>query len=310
MPNKRSRNKKGLSYWLVLGLANSLRVLTWLPLSLQITLGRKLGHLLMKRSPKMHRVARKNIELCFEHLSAQEQQQLLSTNFENVGIGVFESLNSAWLGPDKLAPMLASISGLEPVLAAREQGKSVVFLFPHMIPMYLIGHLVSLKTGIPMSLMYNSPKNAALNDFIHNRLAPHTQAVYTRKDIRQMIKDLKQGGRCVWYAPDLDIGRAQSEFAPFFGHPASTLTAPIRIAQLTDALFFPIGFYREDNRYEYTVNIYPALSHFPSNDALRDLTQINRTVEQIVKQKPAQYLWPYKRFNTRPPGEKKLYTNP
>jgi KDO2-lipid IV(A) lauroyltransferase len=34
---------------------------------------------------------------------------------------------------------------------------------------------------------------------------------------------------------------------------------------------------------------------------------LNQGVEAAVRSLPAQYLWVYKRFKTRPPGEAKLY---
>ena len=34
----------------------------------------------------------------------------------------------------------------------------------------------------------------------------------------------------VWYAPDIDAGSKRSVFAPFFGVPASSLTATSRLA--------------------------------------------------------------------------------
>ena len=39
----------------------------------------------------------------------------------------------------------------------------------------------------------------------------------------------------------------------------------------------------------------------------RSATEINAMVEQCVRQLPQQYLWCYKRFRTRPPGELRLY---
>lgn len=306
MATKRYQKKWSITYWLITGMANSLRVLTWIPQPLQTSLGKVLGRLLMKYSPRMHQVTKKNIELCFPDFDEATRHQFLKKNFENLGIGVFESVNSAWKSNRALLQLIDSIEGLEALMHIYHQGNSAVLLFPHMIPMYLIGHMVSLKTNIPTALMYHSPKNKALDDFLYNKLAPHVEAVFNRKNIRNMINYLKEGQKCVWYAADLDIGRAHSDFAPFFGSPASTLTAPIRIAKLTGASFFPVGFYRNEAG-KYCIKIYPALDNFPSDNVIADLTQINANMEKIIRQKPEQYLWQYKRFSTRPLGEQKVY---
>jgi KDO2-lipid IV(A) lauroyltransferase len=121
-----------------------------------------------------------------------------------------------------------------------------------------------------------------------------------------MIRYLRDGN-LVWYAPDLDMGRRQSLFAPFFGVEAATLVTPTRLAKLTHAKVFPIGFYRRDDWQGYDITIHPALNNFPSDNELDDIRRINQTVEAIVRQHPEQYLWQYRRFNTRPEGEEKFY---
>lgn len=306
MSKKSSFKTSKIAYSLTLGLLNSLRILTWLPPDWQAKLGKKLGRLLMKISPRMLNVAKKNISLCFPQLEPHEQQLLLEENFENLGRGVFESLNAAWGSSDYLTQLIGSVEGAELIETARQQNASVVLLFPHMIPMYLIGRLLFLQLKIPMALMYNAPKNKAVNDFIYQRLAPHTDAVFCRKDLRSMLKYLKQKNKYVWYAPDLDISRQQIEFVPFFGQPAATLIAPLKIAKLTQAKFFPLGFYRSSNG-KYQIKIYPELTNFPSDDPLADLTQINQIMEEIILQQPSQYLWQYKRFSTRPDKMEKIY---
>lgn len=306
MSKKHYHSKYAITYWLIVFFTNCLQVLTWLPFNVQKKWGKNLGLLLMKRSPKMYHVAYRNIELCFPGLTFDQRNQLIRANFENLGRGVFETLYSAWGKKSELLKMVGALEGFSMIQQAQANGHSIILLFPHMIPMYLAGHLAQIAMQIPIALMYNSPKNKAIDDCFHNRIASHVEAVFNREDTRHMIKYLKQGRKCVLYAPDLDIGHTRYEFVPFFGKTAATLTAPLRLAKLTGAKFFPLGFYRGDDD-KYYLRVYPELQNFPSEDTYADLTKINNAMETIIKQKPEQYLWQYKRFSHQPPGSPKVY---
>ena len=117
-----------------------------------------------------------------------------------------------------------------------------------------------------------------------------------------MARGLKQKQTC-WYLPDQDFGHKNCVFAPFMGVPASTVTAPSRLAAMTNARvvpYFPLR--REDNK-GYVLHIMPALENFPSGDDLADATLINSEIEKFVRMAPEQYLWIHKRFISRPKGE-------
>jgi Kdo2-lipid IVA lauroyltransferase/acyltransferase len=58
----------------------------------------------------------------------------------------------------------------------------------------------------------------------------------------------------------------------------------------------------------YEVRLYPPLENFPTDDPVADAARINAEVEKWVRQMPEQYLWPYRRFKTRPNNEPSLYS--
>ncbi len=277
-----------------------------LPYAWQLCLGRLLGRLLFKLGGSMLRVSRTNIDLCFPELSAAEKQVLLKKNFESVGIGVFELISAGYGRKRMLKKLLRSVEGFDEVEKLMAEGESVVLLFPHLIPIYLAGRLMVHQTDIPFGLMYHTPKEPVLNHKMHSRLSIWADKIFTRKNFREMIRYLKNN-KLVWYAPDLDMGAKLSEFAPFFGVPAATTVSTLRIASMTNAKLVPIAFYRRDDNKGYDIKAYPALNDRLTGDDAADTRLINATFEDIIRAKPEQYLWQYKRFNTRPRGEEKLY---
>jgi len=297
---------KNINYWLTYGTCHSLRILTWLPYRWQMLLGNALGKFAYLFATKARHIATTNIQLCFPNLNKAMQKSLVQECFGSLGMGAFESLLAAFGDQRKFKSLNINIKGLDAVEEAIHSGIGAIILFPHFVPMYLIGRLTRDISKLPISLMYHAPKNKALNDFFLFNLERYCPTVFNRKHANRMIKYLRQGN-IVWYAPDLDIGKKHSLFVPFFNHPAATLTATLRIAALSQAKVFPIQFYRQDKLTGYDINILPALNNFPSDDPYQDLTQINQLIEEFIKLKPEQYLWIYKRFSSRPEGQTKFY---
>jgi Kdo2-lipid IVA lauroyltransferase/acyltransferase len=293
-------------YWLGLTFLYCLRPIALLPYSMQMRLGRWIGKQLAKKSGKMQRVAQINIARCFPHLDPQQQKNLYHRNFESLGMAFMEMILAVWGSPKKLLPLLRSLQGLDAVQKTLHNKQGVILLFPHLMPMYLVGHLLLLTSQLPFALMYHSPRNPALKKFMNMHLQKHCARVFTRRQFRDMIHYL-QAGQLVWYAPDLDMGKRQSIFAPFFGVEAATLVTPARLAKLTKAKIFPIGFYRREDGKGYNISIEPALDNFPSGDETHDIQRINQTMQAIVQAHPEQYLWQYPRFQTRPDGEAGFY---
>jgi KDO2-lipid IV(A) lauroyltransferase len=128
----------------------------------------------------------------------------------------------------------------------------------------------------------------------------------SKRDMRTAIRYLRGGG-VLWYAPDQDFGPKQSEFVPFFGIPAATLAATVRLVELTGCRVIPM-FPRYDARSgQYVVTFRPPLDDFPSGDIVKDLARINAMLEEQVRAAPEQYWWIHRRFKTRPDGEPPFY---
>jgi KDO2-lipid IV(A) lauroyltransferase len=61
------------------------------------------------------------------------------------------------------------------------------------------------------------------------------------------------------------------------------------------------------DRKGYTCHISAPLPNFPSDDVEKDTARLNQYIEELVRERPAEYYWVHKRFKHRPPGEASLY---
>ncbi|MEO4047711.1 lipid A biosynthesis lauroyl acyltransferase [Pseudomonas sp. CAU 1711] len=288
--------------WLGLGL---LWLVVQLPYRALLVLGRALGALMYRAARSRRAIARRNLELCFPHLSAGERERLLKENFASTGIAFFEMAMSWWWPRARLA-RLAHVEGLEHLRQVQAEGQGAILMALHFTTLEIGAALLGQVQTIDG--MYREHKNP-LFDFIqrrgrerHNRDA----SAIEREDIRAMLKVLR-AGRAIWYAPDQDYGPKQSLFVPLFGISAATVTATSKFARLGKARVVPFTQERLADGSGYRLVIHPPLEDFPGASEEADCLRINQWIEQAVSQHPEQYLWAHRRFKTRPEGEPRLY---
>ncbi len=292
-------------YWLLwLGLA-LLWLLTQLPYVFLLALGRGLGRIMLYLAGSRRHIVRRNLELCFPHLSEPEREQLLRENFASMGIAFFEMAMS-WWWPKKRLSKLLKVEGLEHLQAAQEQNQGVILMAIHFTTLEIGAALLGQRHTIDG--MYRAHNNPVF-DYVQRRGRERHNAdsrAIEREDVRGMLKVLRQG-RAIWYAPDQDYGPKQSLFVPLFGVPAATVTATSKFAKLGRAQVIPMTQTRLPHAQGYLIKIEPVLSNFPGASDEEDCLRLNQWVEQAISQQPEQYLWAHRRFKTRPEGEAKLY---
>ena len=96
-------------------------------------------------------------------------------------------------------------------------------------------------------------------------------------------------------------------FAPFFGIPAYTMIFLSRLSMKTGAPIVFVWCERLSFGRGYRLHFRPAARDTYSGDLAESVAAINRTVEGLIRECPAQYQWSYRRFRTRPEGEPSLY---
>lgn len=292
-----------LKHCLWLPLFLSLRLIATLPYRWQMTLGKYLGRLLAKIDRKGLHTTQVNIRLAFPTLSDHERRRFIQENYESAGMGVIETA-SAWFNPQRRFQHLLTIEGQAIFDAAKASGRGIILASAHLSCLEIAGQIFSSNERI--SVMYRPQKLLILDVFAKYYRQQFYHDIIARDDLRGLIRSLKQGDT-VWYTPDVDAGLRNSVFAPFFGVPTATLTTTSRLAARTNAIVIPTFFYRKANAEGYQLIFKAPLEHFPSGDDTHDANSLNAAIEAAVRREPTQYLWQYKRFKTRPPGEKRFY---
>ena len=282
--------------------------LIYLPLAWQFWIGRKLGMAIFKLAKSRQQDTLTNLALTFPEKPEVERTLMAKQIFVNQGIGLFESL-CAWFRPDVFTRTV-SISGLQHLVNAQNQGKAVLLLGAHYTMLDLGGRLCT--QFFAMDCVYRPQNNALLDWFVFNGRRQIFDYQIDHRDMRSLVNRIK-AGEVIWYSPDQDYGLKHGVMAPFFGVPAATITAPRRLAKLGNKQNPPalMAFhtYRQtpDNlprgkRPHYHVTITPVLENYPSEDETADATRVNELLEGLIRIDPTQYMWFHRRFKNQADG--------
>jgi KDO2-lipid IV(A) lauroyltransferase len=282
--------------WLMFGL---LWLVTRLPFGWQMAVGRLIGALALRLAGRRRHIAAVNLRLCFPDQSEDERQRLLKAHFDALGKGVVETA-LAWWGRSAPLQGRVRVVGLQHLQQARDSGHGVILLSAHFTTLELGGRLLALQA--PFHVLYRKHKNPLFETVMQRARRRRFERAIAREDTRALLASLK-AGMPVWYAPDQNHAGPQAVFVPFFGIPASTLTATARLARLSGAPVVPFFQARLPGSEGYLLVLCPALEGFPGEDTEQDTARINQLLESVIREIPEQYLWVHRRFKTRPAGD-------
>src|SRR5690606_33594528 len=146
---------------------------------------------------------------------------------------------------------------LEHLQALQAEGRGVLLVSGHFMTLEMCGRL--LCDHVPLAGMYRRYRNPVTEWAVKRGRLRYAGAMFANEDIRASGRHLKQGG-LLWYAPDQDMHGKESVFVPFFGLPASTITATHQLARLTGCAVVPYFHRREGDR--CVLRIAPPLADF------------------------------------------------
>ena len=292
------------NFWARIGVA-TLWLLSFLPYSALMTLGRGFGFVLYCIAGKRRKVAAVNIELCLVDLKPEERQKILKQHFSAVGKAIFE-LAICWFWTDKRVLTLLHITGTENLHDALKKEKGVILLSAHFTTLEIGGRLIAFEQKV--DAVYRKHKSNFLEDFVKSKRAKYTKQTIEKTNIREMLKRLKSNN-IVWYAPDQNFTRKNFVLSTFFNQPAPSNPGTARLAKMTGASVVPFVQYRRADGKGYDLEILPALENFPLGDDIQDVNRINKLFEALILKQPSHYYWLHKRFKNLPPEYEDVYKN-
>ncbi len=283
--------------------------LTRMPWSWLMRMGDAMAVAMRMLDVRESRVARRNLEIAYPQLSAEERDRMHRAILRATARQTFETMR-LWTRPHAQNLMLLrEHHGVDLFDAAVAAGKGLIVAAPHYGNWELLNQWLAAKT--PISILYRPPQSAVGEAFLRIVRADDgdrvTQIRAEGPAVRQLWKLMKSGG-VTGILPDQQPKAGDGEFAPFFGKQALTMTLLNRLAERSGAAVLFAYCERLGEGPGFALRIEAAPPAIASPDPREGVTALNAAVESIARRDPSQYQWTYKRYTLRPPvsGE----TNP
>jgi KDO2-lipid IV(A) lauroyltransferase len=240
--------------------------------------------------------ARKNLARAIPELSKAEVRAAAKEMWENLGrtVGEYPKLNNI----DCYAPGgRVEVVGAEHIDRIRDDGRAGIFFSGHLAN-WEIMPLAVAQRGCPISLVYRGANNPAVNDMILEARGAITDSNVPKgaAGARQMIDIVRQGGHLGMLVDQkLNAGIP----IPFFGRDAMTAPAMAQLALKFDIPLIPVSVARL-NGARFRVTVHPPLELPNSGDRTADtraiMLEVNRLLENWIRENPAQWLWLHRRW--------------
>jgi Kdo2-lipid IVA lauroyltransferase/acyltransferase len=272
-----------------------------LPLGVFRGLGWVAGHLLYGLAHRRRGIVLCNLALCFPQWTARQRHAVARRNMVYF---MQTLLDRVWLWHAPVATLERRIRWTGD-LSVFDGERPVVVFAPHFMGLDVGGFWLSHLTQRKWSFIYVPQKSPGMDRWVNDGRTRFGNLPIPRKQgIMPILRHLRAGG-VLHLSPDMDLGRKNAVFVPFFGRQAATITSLGRLSALAHAPVFslltrvtPTG---------YTVELSPPWPDFPTGDDTTDALTMNRRLQDCVLGMVDQYHWPHRRFKSRPPGEANPY---
>jgi len=287
----------------VLAIKAFLRLCSWLPLSVLHRLGTMAGYLMAWFATDARRITEVNLRLCFPQLSEVERGRLVRESLIETACTAFE-LGLIWVAPAPRAlGSIVKITGEHVLQTAREKGKGVIIIAPHLGSWELSGLYLANRGAI--TSLYKPPRLDGLQTFMTDVRGRNgaTLVPTNRKGVALLFKALERG-EMIGILPDQEPPLDGGVFAPFFGTPALTMTLVSKLAARTGAPVVSIFAKRLPGSAGFEIILANAHADVAHSDIHVASAALNQSVMECVQQAPAQYQWEYRRFKHQPDHSK------
>lgn len=238
-------------------------------------------------------VALQNLARAFPDRDASWRKAQMRRIYHHLALGLVEC-QVIQKDPTQVLGWIESVSGLDHLDRALDQGRGVVMLTGHIGNWELLGAWLCQK-GYPMYAVVQrneDPETEALIEESRRRIGLKTLS--KSFGLRGVVKALRQGA-VVGLLADQHGGELTVDF---MGHPARTFTGPAVFSLLAGAPIVPVvSFRRAPFRHEVVALPPLALPRGDRDAQIEALTvEVNELLEGLVRRHPEQWLWLHRRW--------------
>lgn len=280
----------------------------WLPEGAAYALGEGAGRVAHRLDGRHRGIARENLRQAFPAMEREKVEALARAVFVHLGRTVVDAARAGRLLRPGAGGRVA-VEGLERLRAARDRGRGVLIISAHLGPWELIPQVAPLVYE-PIHVVARPLDNPRLDRLLTRiRERSGSQVIQKRDALRAVLGVLRAGGTAAMLI-DQHISEREGAVVPFFGRPASTVTAPALIAIRSGAAVLPSGIVRDPGRGRYRILIGEEVPLARSGDLKADLVEntarFMEALEGMIRAWPEQWFWVHRRWKTTQPLDPRL----
>jgi KDO2-lipid IV(A) lauroyltransferase len=276
-----------------------LAVLARLPLPAALSLSRALIRLLDRIVPRYRRVALRNLQIAGLDASAEFVDRV----FAHVARSLVAFARLPRMTKSNISEWIR-YEGFDHYAEAKRRGRGVLFATGHLGNWELSAYAHALLTE-PMNVVVRPLDDPRLDALVERRRTGSGNRIIGKKDSARALIRALRANEAAGILVDQNSTLNEGVFVDFFGVPACTNAAFMKLAHHTGAAVIPGFALWADDEGRYVLRFYPPLEI--TGDLIADTQRLHSVIESVIREYPDQWLWIHRRWKTRPPGESSLY---
>ena len=264
-----------------------------MPLDWASALGGAAGRLIGPRLGISKR-ARTNLNAALPELTPGEIERIVRGMWDNLGRVAFEYPHLRKI--KVFTGERVEVHGLDNLQGALNAGRRVILFSGH-LGNWEIAALAAGQYGIDVAQIYRAANNPLVDGMLA-RLRGDAGELIPKGAVasRRAMAALRRGGHLSLLADQkLNDGIA----VPFFGHEAMTAPALAMLALRFECDVLPVRVERLQGA-RFRLTVYPGLALPQSGDRAADtlalMTEVNRSLETWIRERPEQWFWLHRRW--------------
>lgn len=295
--------KKPYRFFLYLAARIAGAFVAFLPRGLALAMARVMGRLAYYGVSRQRNLTLSHLKVAYGSEKTQAEIETIAKKvFENLAQNAVDFFQSRKFNAGNIEKVV-DLGGADQIYRdLLNEGKGVISITAHLGNWELLAGVFGLK-GFPGGVLARRIYYDRYNDWVVGlRKRLNVPTIFREDSSREILNRLKRG-EVIGLLPDQDIDNLKGVFVEFFGRPAYTPVAPVRLA-LANGTPMVINFLVRISGDRYRLIVSDVLRprvESTRDEAIEKYTRIwMQQFEAVIRQYPEQWAWMHNRWKTQP----------
>lgn len=241
------------------------------------------------------KTGRQNLKAAMPELSDAEIEKILESVWDNFARVMLEYPNLKDI--DIYNDPRFEIRGQEYIEQMRDDGKPAIIIGAHLAS-WEVAIMALTQKGVKTTQIYRRINNPMVDKIVRSIQTQIGYEVLNKgaEDGRRVLECIKRGDH-LFILNDQKL--REGIVVPFFGRPAQTASASVRLAIKYKCPLVPVRVERLGG-FKFRITFYPPMK-IPQNPDINEaihetVVQINMLLEEWIRKRPGQWLWIHQRW--------------